>query len=72
MAETKQKIKVVKKLEASALKVKKVNVESPRTTAREMVSTVSDWVSDIKKRKRHETHAAFDSLFGANPRTSEF
>ncbi len=66
-----KKIKIVKKLEASATKVRKRKIDTPRKTAREMVSTVSGWVSDIKARKSEETRAAFDSLFSANPRPSE-
>lgn len=66
------KIKIVKKGEASALKVKKRKKRSmPRNAAREMVSTVSGWVSDFKTRKSAETKAAFDLFRSSNPRPSE-
>lgn len=56
---------------AAAKSVKKRKTASPRTAAREMVSNVTDWVSDLKQRKGHETKAAFEMLFAANRRPSE-
>ncbi len=66
------KIKIVKKDEASAFKGKKKRKRSvPRNAAREMVSTVSEWVADFKTRKSAETKAAFDLFRSSNPRPSE-
>lgn len=68
----KSKIKVLKRAEAVASRsVRKKKVASPRAAAREMVSTVTDWVSDLKQRKSTETKAAFDLLFAANQRPNE-
>ncbi len=67
----KGKIKIIKKVEAQNVMPKAKAVKSSRKAAREMVSTVTEWVSDLKVRKREETKAAFDMLFGANSRPSE-
>ena len=65
------KIKVVKKGEAPALKVRKAKLERPRNSAREIVSTVSDWVADFKERKRTETLSALELFRGPDTRPSE-
>ena len=66
------KIKIVKKEDAPALRIKKRKKKAaPRNTAREMVSTVSDWVADFKTRKSAETKAAFDIFRVSTPRPSE-
>ena len=65
------KIKVVKKGQAPALKVKKRKLERPRDAAREMVATVSDWVTDFKERKRTETRVALELLRGPDTRPNE-
>ena len=70
----KTKIKIVKRAEANVAKAKnkkKKKAATPRTAAREMVSTVTDWVSDIKQRKTEETKAAFDLLFAAHRQPRE-
>ena len=66
------KIKIVKKGDALPLKIKKRKTAAPPlNTAREMVSTVSDWVADFKTRKSAETTAAFELFYITNPRPSE-
>lgn len=60
------KIKVVKKTDAVAAKVKKRKIVSSREAAREMVTNVTTWVTDLKQRKTTETKAALDLLFAAN------
>ncbi|MFN0279844.1 MAG: hypothetical protein ACKVRN_14795 [Pyrinomonadaceae bacterium] len=65
------KIKIVKKGEISTLKVRKRKRDIPRDAAREMVTTVSDWVADFKTRKSAETKAAFDIFSASNPRPNE-
>lgn len=66
------KIKIVKKTDAVPQRSKKRKaVVSSRAAAREIVSNVTGWVSDLKQRKTLETKAAFDMLFAANQRPSE-
>jgi hypothetical protein len=65
------KIRVIKKEEAPAFKIKKRKRVKPRETARDMVSTVSDWVADFKDRKSAEAKAAIDLFRPADPRPSE-
>ena len=60
------KIKIVKKDEKSALKVKKRKLARRRDTAREMVATVSDWVADLKEKKSAEAKAAIELISGRN------
>lgn len=66
----KSKIKVIKKNAAEAPKVKVKRVSS-RAAAREIVSNVTDWVSELKQRKALETKAAIDMLFSSNRQPSE-
>lgn len=64
----KPKIKVIKK---GAIK----NIETPPTiekqttqaAAREMVSTVTNWVSDFQQKRRDETKQALELLFQNTP-----
>jgi len=67
----KSKIKIVKRTDAAAAKFVRSKTASPRIAAREMVSTVTDWVSDLKQRKGLETKAAFEMLFAVNRRPNE-
>ena len=67
----KSKIKVVKRSEAAAMRSKTEKTPTQRATARQMVATVTDWVSDIKQRKSEETKAAFELLFATNQRPNE-
>ncbi len=67
----KAKIKVIKK---SELKVAETPVKIKKSTkqvaAREMVSTVSTWVSDFQNRKREETKQALEKFFSNQPQTN--
>jgi hypothetical protein len=67
----KNNIKVIKK-GTSSVKPKRVEKEqTPREAAREMVSTVTDWVVELKDRKSKETRAALELLFsGGKPSES--
>jgi len=66
------RIKIVKRGEVRPkVKVSKKRTSSPRVAAREMVSTVTDWVTDLKQRKTEETKIAFESLFAGNQQASE-
>ncbi|HKP69714.1 MAG TPA: hypothetical protein VJV05_10560 [Pyrinomonadaceae bacterium] len=62
------KVKVIKKKEIKA--VAKPQVRSKRAAAREMVSNVTNWVSDLQARKRDETKTAIEKFFN-QPRPSE-
>jgi uncharacterized membrane-anchored protein len=67
----KAKIKVIKKGELkTAVKSEKpavVENKSTKTAAREMVSTVSNWVNDFQQRKRDETRQAIETFFSSQP-----
>lgn len=69
----KPKVKVIKKNEVKAAEKSVVadTSKSKQAAAREMVSTVSNWVNDFQQRKRAETRHAFEKLFSAQPKTSE-
>ncbi len=71
---TKAKIKVIKKSEFKMAEkpAKSVVVESNSTkvAAREMVSTVTTWVSDFQQRKRDETRQAIEKFFTPQTQTS--
>ena len=68
----KGKVKVIKK-GGPKPQVKSVVSESrsKRQAAREMVSNVTGWVSDLQTRKREETRLAFEQLFKSTPQPSE-
>lgn len=67
----KAKIKVIKK---SEIKIAEIPVEVDKKTkqesAREMVSTVSTWVSDFQHRRRLETKQAIEKFFTNKPQTN--
>lgn len=66
------KVKVIKRGEAvkTVVQPKAVKVQK-RNAAREMVSTVKNWVSDFQARKRGETKAAFEHLLAAKAQPNE-
>jgi hypothetical protein len=64
--DTKAKIKVIKKDSASEFKAArsiKVKPKTANAAAREMVSTVSDWVNEFQQKRREETKEAIKMLF---------
>jgi len=65
------KVKVIKK-DAVVVEKRSIKAVKPdkQKAAREMVSTVTSWVSDFQQRKRGETKVAFKTLFGT-PQPSE-
>lgn len=68
----KPKIKVIKKGEVKNTEKKEIQEnKTKQASAREMVSTVSNWVKDFQQRKRVETRQAFENLFSTPPKTSE-
>jgi len=65
------KVKVIKKGEMHAAPAKQEpKPTSKKAAAREMVSTVTSWVSDFQQRKRSEGAIALDAFFTPNPATS--
>lgn len=67
----KAKIKVIKKGELKNLETPvKIDRKSKQESAREVVSTVSNWVSDFQQRRRAETKQAFEKLFSNKPQTN--
>ncbi len=69
--DSKIKIKVVKKIEIQPVVAKNAKGNTARLAAREMVSTVTDWVTEFKQRKSEETKAAIDRFIPKQPQTSE-
>ena len=68
----KGKIKVIKKgAEPSTLPVRKDEMRTKRAAAREMVSTVSNWVSDFQAKKSEGAKLSFDKLFRQGPQPTE-
>lgn len=68
----KPKIKVIKKNELENTAAPNNAEEKPKpTAAREMVATVSNWVSEFQQRRSRDTKAAIEKFFAAQPKTSE-
>ena len=57
------KIKVIKKGTKPAAQPVEAEKKSTKQAAREMVSTVTSWVSDFQQRRRVETQQAIEKLF---------
>ena len=67
----KAKIKVIKKGEAKEVVEAPIKVEIKKNqAAREMVSTVTNWVSEFQQRRRDETKQAIEKLFTNQPQTN--
>ena len=65
----KSKIKVIKKGTPVVVQPK-VEKKAAQTSAREMVSNVTNWVTDFQQRKRDETKQAIEKFFTQQPQTS--
>ena len=72
MTNTKGKIKVIKKgtQPATPPVVKVEDHKSKREAAHEMVSTVTNWVTELQQRPRTETRQAIEQLFSQQPQTN--
>ena len=67
----KAKIKVIKKGEAKEVVEAPVKIEIKKNqAAREMVSTVTNWVSEFQQRRRDETKQAIEKFFTNQPQTN--
>lgn len=64
----KAKIKVIKKGEA--VKAPKPQKTAKKETSRDIVSTVSNWVTDFQHRRRDETQQALEKFFAPQPQAS--
>jgi hypothetical protein len=68
----KMNVKVIKKDEKKAAPaVVKTGAKTTKEAAREMVSTVTNWVSDFQQRKRDETKVAIEKFLSTRPRPSD-
>jgi len=66
----KAKIKVIKKSELKAAEKPVVIEKKSNQAAREMVSTVSNWVNEFQQRRRDETKKAIEKFFTNQPQTT--
>lgn len=67
----KPKIKLIKKGTVRSIETPViVEKKAANIAAREMVSTVTTWVSDFQQKRREETKQAFEMLFQNKPQTN--
>lgn len=66
----KAKVKVIKKSELKSIETPIVE-KKPTHAAREMVSTVTNWVNDFQQRRREETKQAFEKFFPVQSQMGE-
>ncbi len=67
----KAKIKVIKKGEAKEVVEAPIKIEIKKNqAAREMVSTVTNWVGEFQQRRREETKQAIEKFFPSQPQTN--
>ena len=67
----KAKVKVIKKSELKVVEAIENIDKKPKKAAREMMATVSNWVSDFQKNRREETKLAIENFFSTQPKPSE-
>jgi hypothetical protein len=68
--DTKAKIKVIKKGTQKSVEPKLENEKkTTQVAAREMVSNVTNWVTDFQQRRREETKKAIEKFF-TQPQTT--
>lgn len=64
----KAKIKVIKKNEIKVSEPPvQINKKTKQESARDMVSTVTNWVNDFQQRRRDETKQAIEKFFSNKP-----
>jgi len=72
---TKPRIKIIKREERNRQENPPEQVEAKRPTAqetaRDMVSTVTNWVTEFQQKRRTETSRAFKTLFPEPPQPHE-
>ena len=67
----KKTIRVIKKDERKLKEKPVVKANTAAQTAREMVQTVTNWVTELQQKRRVETAKAIKSLLPENPRPHE-
>ena len=67
----KKTIRVIKKGERTRKEKPPVKVNTAAQTAREMVQTVTNWVTELQQKRGVETAKAIKSLLPENPRPHE-
>jgi len=65
----KAKVKVIKRSEVKSFEEPVKIEKKPTQAAREMVSTVTNWVNDFQQRRRVETKQAIEKFFPTQPQT---
>jgi hypothetical protein len=65
----KSRVRIVKKGEKISRQSKLKGKNSPRHTARDMVQTVTNWVTEFQQKRRSETSAALKLLSETPPAT---
>ena len=66
----KAKVKVIKKSELKNFESPVIIEKKPTQAAREMVSTVTNWVGEFQQRRRVETKQAIEKFFSNQPQTN--
>ena len=67
----KKAIKIVKKQDRTRRQKATPRKNVPRDTAREIVQTVTNWVTEVQQKRAVETAQAIKLLLPNTPRTSE-
>jgi hypothetical protein len=67
MPNTKGSVRVIKRDERKRVEAPEAKPATPRETARDMVATVSNWVSEFQQRRRAETSQAIKTLLVDRP-----
>ena len=67
----KKAIKIIKKNERARKTVPAVKGNTKAQTAREMVQTVTNWVTELQQKRRVETAKALKSMLPESPRPRE-
>ncbi len=67
----KAKIKIIKKGELKNFETPVKIEKKPSQAAREMVTTVSNWVNDFQQRRRTETKQAIEKFFSTQTQAGE-
>jgi hypothetical protein len=70
MANKKGAIKIIKRDDRNRVETNEPKAASPRETARDMMATVSNWVSEFQQRRRAETSKAIETLLTERPAPS--
>jgi hypothetical protein len=67
MSNTKGPVRVIKREQRNRVEAPEAKPATPRETARDMVATVSNWVSEFQQKRRAETSQAIKTLLVDRP-----